>query len=76
MVGYGILTAQATEPAVRQIEVNRFAHPALRPNAEAVTDDEHAHHQLRIDRQPPGAAVERRHLPAQLAQVEEAINAA
>ena len=76
MVRHRVLKSQSTEPAIRQIEVNLFAQPALGTNAEAVTDDQHPHHQLRIDRRPPGVAVERRQVLAQIAEVEATINPA
>jgi len=76
VVRHSILETQSTEPAVGQIEVNLFAQPSLRANAEAVTHDEHPHHQFRIDRRPPRVTVERREVRAQIAQVEEPINPA
>ena len=48
-----------------------LAQPALGPDAEAVTHDQHPHHQLRINRGPPGVAVERCEVLAQLTQVEK-----
>src|SRR5438094_325065 len=42
MVRHGVLETQSTEPAIRQIEVDLFAQPALGTNAEAVTDDQHS----------------------------------
>ena len=39
MIGNVAVKAQATKPAVSQIEVDLFAQPTLRANAEAVADD-------------------------------------
>jgi hypothetical protein len=39
--------------------MNFFAQSALRPYAHAIADDQHADHQLRINRGATGAAVER-----------------
>ncbi len=52
-----------------------LAQPALGSDAEAVADDEHADHELGIDRWPAGVAVERRKMLTQFAEIEEAINA-
>src|ERR1039457_1453051 len=45
MVRHSILEAQATEPAIRQIEVDLFAQPPLGTNAKAVTHDQHRYPQ-------------------------------
>jgi hypothetical protein len=74
VIWHHVLKAQSTEPAVSQIEMNLFAQPALRANAEAVTHDQHPHHQFRIDRRPTGVTVERCEVATQLAEVEEPIN--
>lgn len=52
-----------------------FAKPAFRWNSEAVADDQHPDHQLRIDRWAARVAVEGGEVLAQLAQVEEAVDA-
>src|SRR4051812_49017726 len=56
------------EPAVREVQMDFLAQPSLRPNAKAVANDQHADHQLGINRRPPGLAVEWRQLPSQLTQ--------
>src|ERR1700722_12197816 len=48
---------QATEPAISQIEVELLAQPPLGANAEAVADNLHPDHQLRIDRRATRLAV-------------------
>ena len=55
-----VFQVQPAEPAIRQVQVDLLAQPALGANAEAVADDQHADHQLRIDRWAAGVAVERR----------------
>ena len=65
MVGHVALQAEPTEPAVRQVQVNLFAQPSFRADAEAVADDQHPDQQLGIDRRPADGAVERRQLPSQ-----------
>jgi len=76
MVRHRVLKTESTEPAVRQIEMNLFAQPPLRANTEAVANDQHPHHQFRIDRRPTGVAIERREVATQIAEVEKAINPA
>jgi hypothetical protein len=72
---HGVLQSQAAEPAVRQVQVHFVAQPALRTDAEAVADDEHAHHQLGIDGGSAGVAVEGGKVATQLTQVEEPVDA-
>jgi hypothetical protein len=53
MIGHCIFQVESAEPSVNQIQVDFFAEPALRPNAEAVANNQHADHQLWIDRGAP-----------------------
>jgi len=53
-----------------------FAQSPLRADATAVADDQHADHQLRINRWTPSRAVEVGEVMAQIAQIEAPINAA
>jgi hypothetical protein len=57
MIGNVAVEAQATKPAVGKIDVDLIAQPALRTNAGAVAYNQHAHHQLGIDRGPPDVAI-------------------
>jgi hypothetical protein len=75
VVGNAILKAETTEPAVGQIQMDLLAQAPLRADAKGVADDQHPDHQLRVDRGPAGVTVERRQVPAQIAQVQKAINA-
>jgi hypothetical protein len=52
-----------------------FAQAALRSYTEAVADDEHADHQLRVNRGTPRMAVVAGQTLPQIVQIEEAINA-
>src|SRR5580704_1534434 len=47
-----------SKPAIGEIEMNLLAQSALRAYAHAIAGDQHADHQLRIDRGATGAAVE------------------
>ena len=74
VVGHRAVQAEPAEPAIGEIEVNLFAQPPLRADAEAVTDDQHPDHQLRIDRRPARLAVERPQLLADVAEVHEPVD--
>jgi hypothetical protein len=76
VVRHRIFEIKVAEPAIGQIQMDFFAQPALRADAEAVAHDQHADHQLRIDRWAARVAVERREVIAQFSEVEEAIDAA
>ncbi len=52
-----------------------LAQPALRADAQAVADDQHADHEFGIDRGPASVAVERSQMLAQFAEIEETVNA-
>jgi hypothetical protein len=74
MVRNPIRQVQAAEPAVRQIEVDLLAKPSLRADAEAVANEQHPDHQLRIDRGPARRAVERRQARADVPEVDEQVD--
>ncbi len=74
MVGNLPLQPEPTEPAIGQIQMHLLAEAALRADAEAVADNQHPDHQLRIDRRTPHGAVERRELPPHLRQIDEAVD--
>src|SRR5579872_5067460 len=44
---------EPAEPAAAEVQVDLLAQPPLRPNAEAIADDQHPDHQLRGERRPP-----------------------
>ena len=48
---------QAKEPAIGKVEVDLVAQPPFGANTEAVADNEHPDHQLRIDRGPSDIAI-------------------
>jgi hypothetical protein len=69
VIGDSAVQSEPTKPAIGQIEVNLFAKAALGPNAHAVADDQHADHQLRIDRGSAYLAVKRLQRLAQISEV-------
>src|SRR5262249_4257619 len=73
VIGDSAIEPEPAEPSIGQIEMNLLAQPSLRAYAEAVAYDEHAHHQLGIDRGPSDAAVEPSQLPPQLAKFDKSV---
>lgn len=74
VIGDSSIRTQPAEPAVCQIEVDFIAEASLRSDAEAVPDQEHPDHQLRIDRGPPDVAVEGCQLSSKVLEVDEPID--
>src|ERR1700722_17570492 len=67
---------QPAEPAIGQIKMDLLLQPSLRANAEAVADDEHSDHQLRINRGPADVAVVGTQVCANLGQVDDPVDLA
>jgi hypothetical protein len=65
---------EPAKPAISEVEVDLVAQPPLRPDAEAIAKDQHADHQLRINRRPAGLAIKRRQLSPQPRKVDEAVD--
>lgn len=57
VVGHRAIETQPAEPSVSKVEMNFLAQPPLGADAERVADEQHADHQLGVDRCPPGLAV-------------------
>jgi hypothetical protein len=74
MVRRRAIKTQLAEPPISEIEVGLFAKTPLRANAEAVADDQHADHQLGINRGAPRAAVERRQLSPDVAKLDDPVD--
>ena len=66
---------QAAEPTIDQIKVNLFAQASFGANTETVPDDQHAYHQLRINRGPARVAIVVSKVRTQCAQIEILIDA-
>jgi hypothetical protein len=73
MVRHDIVHAEATEPAMRQVEVHPGTKLPLGADAAEVADQQHAHHQLRVDRRPPDRTVMRRHDAADEFRVQQRV---
>ena len=63
-----------TEPSIRQIEMDLLAQPPLGADAEAIADDQHPDHQLRIDRGPAHRAVESGQFPPHFSQIDKPVD--
>jgi hypothetical protein len=74
MVRHRVRQIQPAEPAVGQVQVDLVAEPTLRADAEAIADDQHPDHQLRVDRRSAGRAVVRRQQPPDVGKVDEAVD--
>jgi hypothetical protein len=66
VIGDSSIQTQPAKPAVCQIEVDFITEAPFRSYAEAIADQEHPDHQVRIGRGPPDIAVELRQLPPQV----------
>jgi len=69
VIGYFVFQTQAAEPAIGQIQMHLFAQPTLGTDAVAVTEDQHAHHQFRVNRRAAYGVVEVSQVSAQIAEI-------
>src|SRR5450432_4052313 len=76
MVGNVAVETQAAKPSVGQIEVNFLTQPPLGANAEAVVDDQHPDHQLRIDRGASDIAVKKSKMRPDVRKIDEPVDLA
>ncbi|KJU80114.1 hypothetical protein N619_06380 [Ectopseudomonas oleovorans] len=76
MVGYFVFQTQPAEPAIGQVQVHLFAQLPLGTNAIAVADDQHAHHQFRVNRGASDGAIEIGQVGAQVTEIQAVIDAA
>jgi len=67
---------ELAEPAVRQVHRHFVTQLPFGTDPAAVTDQQHADHQLGIDRRPPCVAVERGKVLAQIGKIKNAVNVA
>ena len=76
VVGHLAVQPEPAEPTVGQVEVDLFAEPPLRADPGAVTHDQHAQQELRIDRGPPRAAVKGPEVLPHAVQVNKTVDGA
>jgi hypothetical protein len=76
VIGNLAVQTEPAEPAICQIEMNLLAEPPLGPDANAVADDQHSDHQLRVNRGPSNLTVKGLQSLTETLEVEMPINAA
>jgi hypothetical protein len=76
VIGNLAVQTEPAEPAICQIEMNLLAEPPLGPDANAVADDQHSDHQLRVNRGPSNLTVKGLQSLMETLEVEMPINAA
>ena len=64
------------KPAIGKVEVDLVTQPPFGANAEAIADNEHPDHQLRIDRRATRLAVVRLQMRPNLRKVDEPVDLA
>ena len=75
MIGDFAVQSESAEPAIGEIEMNLVAKATLGPDAHAVADDQHADHQLWIDRRSAHLTIERLQRLAEVIEGEMSVNA-
>ncbi len=76
MIRDPVAQVEAAEPAIREVQMHLFTKSPLRPDTEAIPDQQHPDQQLGIDRRPAGMAVKFDQVGTDAAQVDEPINGA
>jgi hypothetical protein len=76
VIGDFVFEAQTVKPAICQIQMSLFAQTAFGADTLAVSHDQQANHQFRINRRTPNRAVEIGEVMAQIAQIAASINVA
>jgi hypothetical protein len=74
VIGHVAVQPQPAEPAIRQVQVDLVAQPALGADAHAITDDQHPDHQLGGDRGPSRLAIEGLQVLADAGQIDEPVD--
>jgi hypothetical protein len=74
MVGDAASQAKPAEPPIGQIEIDFLAKTPFRANAETITDDQHADHEVQIDGWATHVAVKGSQKGPQFAQINKPIN--
>ena len=74
MVRHPISQIEAAEPAICKVQMNFFAEPAFGPNAKAISNQQHADKQFRINRRPAGVAIKRGEMLADAVEFNKAVD--
>ena len=75
-VRHAALKPKAAKPAIGQIEMNLINQPPLKPDAVEIVDQQHAYHELGINRWSASVAVKGLGLMADRAEVQQPVNSA
>lgn len=76
MVGHVALEPEPAEPTIGEVQMHLLAQAAFGADAEAIADERHPDHQLRVNRRPAHLAVERTKMRADIGEIDEAIDSA
>src|SRR5579862_6938100 len=74
VIGHVTFQAEPAKPPIRQVKMDLFAQPALRTDAEAIANEQHAYQQLGIDRRTPDLTVEGSQMSADSGQVDKPVD--
>jgi hypothetical protein len=74
VIRYVAFQAQTAKPAIGQVEVDLLSSPALRADGKGITNQQHADHQLRIDRGPSASGIIGGQAPSDRAEVQDRVN--
>jgi hypothetical protein len=76
VIGHDAIEIEPAEPAVGKVEMDLLAQPPLRPDAHAITDQQHPDHQFGIDRGATRRTIERLQVLANAVEIDEPVNRA
>jgi hypothetical protein len=74
VIGHSPVKAEATEPAIRKVQMDLVTQPPFRTDAHHIAHDQHPQHQLRIDRGSACIAVKGLQPLANIAEFNEPVN--
>src|SRR6056297_3019731 len=74
VIGDAVVQIKAAEPAICEVQMHLFAEPPLRPDAEAIADQQHPDQQLWIDGGAARVTVEICKVGTDAAQVDEPVD--
>ena len=76
MIRDPITQVEAAEPPISKVQMHLFAEPTLRPDAEAIADQQHTDQKFGIDGWPPRVAVELREVGTDFGQINKTVDGA
>ena len=76
MVRVTVTQIEAAKPPISQAQMNLLAQPPLRPDTEAIAQQQHPDEEIGIDGRPPGMAVEMGEAAPDTRQIHEPVDGA